>query len=256
MKPMIIAGNWKMHKLISEAHVLAAQLKKNLPDLDSAVAVILCPPFTALAEVASVISGSALRMGAQDVYWEEQGAYTGEVSPSMLKDAGCTYVIIGHSERRQYFGEVDETVHKKALAALKAGLKPIICVGESEVQRERGQTEGVIVKQVKMALADLTAEQLSNVIIAYEPVWAIGTGKNATPEQAQEVHALIRRLAAEMFGKDAAAGLPILYGGSLKPENADVLLTQPDVNGGLIGGASLKADPFAQIVHSGLAAVK
>lgn len=256
MKPMIIAGNWKMHKLVGEAHELAARLKKGVADLDSSVTVVLCPPFTALAEVASVIADSPILLGGQNVHWEEQGAYTGEVSPLMLKDAGCTHVIIGHSERRQYFGETDESVNKKIRAALKADLVPIVCIGETERQREQGETENVIITQVRDGLTGLTAEQLSRIVIAYEPVWAIGTGKTATPGQAQEVHALIRRLIKEAYGAPAASVLPILYGGSLKPDNADELLTQPDINGGLIGGASLKADSFERIARSGVSAIQ
>jgi triosephosphate isomerase len=252
---MVVAGNWKMHKLIGESRELAAQLRSALSNLQAPVTVILCPPFTALAEVASIIAGSSMRLGAQNMHWEEQGAYTGEVSPLMLKDAGCAYVIIGHSERRQLFGETDQSVNKKTRAALKAGLKPIVCVGETEQQRERRETERVIVKQVKDGLVDLAAEQLKNVIIAYEPVWAIGTGKNATPAQAQEVHALIRGLIKDLFGAPVAKALPILYGGSVKPDNARDLLAQPDINGGLIGGASLKVDAFEPIVRAGAAAI-
>jgi triosephosphate isomerase len=253
---MVVAGNWKMHMLIREARELATQVKNKLSNLPPSVKVILCPPFTALAEVASVVGGTHVMLGAQNVHWEEKGAYTGEISPPMLKDAGCAYVIIGHSERRQYFGETDEIVNKKAHAVLKTGLKPIICVGETEEQRGRGETESIIVRQVRDGLNGLTADQLSHAIIAYEPVWAIGTGKNATPEQAQEVHALIRRLIKEKFGASAASALPIQYGGSVKPENALDLFARPDINGGLIGGASLKVDSFEKIVRAGAAALK
>jgi triosephosphate isomerase len=257
LKPMIIAGNWKVHKLTGEAGELAAQLKGRVSDLAPAVSVIVCPPFTALAKVASILAGSSIGLGAQNVYWENEGAFTGEVSPIMLKDAGCTYVIIGHSERRQYFGETDATVNKKVHAALKAGLVPIICVGETEEQRDRGETKDIIITQVNGGLESVSADQLSNVIIAYEPVWAIGTGKNATPEQAQEVHALIRELVGDRI-KDsfAVSEFPILYGGSMKPANALDLLIQPDINGGLIGGASLKADSFEGIIRAGAAAIE
>ncbi len=254
MKPMIIAGNWKMHKLTGEARELASQLKSRLSELNSSVTVVLCPPFTALAEVAAVTRRSVLKLGAQNMYWEEQGAFTGEISPSMLSDAGCAYVILGHSERRHIFGERDKGVNKKVHAALKAGLRPIVCVGETEEEREKGKTESVIVKQIKKGLADLRVEQMRNVVIAYEPVWAIGTGKNATPEQAQEVHELIRKLIAEQFDETTAASVPILYGGSVKPSNADELLGQPDINGSLVGGASLDADSFEKIVRSGVTA--
>jgi triosephosphate isomerase len=251
---MIIAGNWKMHKLAGEARKLASDLKARLSKLDSPVTVVLCPPFTALAEVAAAVSGTDMLLGGQNMYWEEKGAYTGEVSPSMLKDAGCAVVIIGHSERRQIFGETDETVNKKVRAALKAGLKPIICVGETERQRDQGKTETVIVEQVQNGLANLSREEAAKLIIAYEPVWAIGTGKNATPEQAQEVHALIRSLLADTFDRSAASSLPILYGGSVKPDNADELLAQPDINGALVGGASLDGDSFEKIVRAGVRA--
>ncbi|RJP22903.1 MAG: triose-phosphate isomerase [Candidatus Abyssobacteria bacterium SURF_5] len=252
---MIVAGNWKMYKLIDEAGKLATQLKKQLSKIKPAVTPVVCPPFTALAEVASIIKGSRLLLGGQDMHWETQGAYTGEVSAAMLKDAGCACVIIGHSERRQYFGETDATVNKKVHAALKVGLKPIMCVGETEAQREQGQTEAVIVRQVEGGLNDVAVDQFAQVIVAYEPVWAIGTGKNATPGQAQEVHALIRRLVRDRFKAATASDLPILYGGSVKPENALELFLQPDINGGLIGGASLTADSFVQIVRAGEAAV-
>lgn len=251
---MIIAGNWKMHKLTGEARTLASDLKARLSGLDSPVKVVLCPPFTALAEVASAIAGTDILLGGQNVYWEEKGAYTGEVSPSMLRDAGCAVVIIGHSERRHFFGETDETVSKKIHAALKAGLKPIVCVGETESQRDRGKTDTVIVGQIQNGLANLSREAAAKIIIAYEPVWAIGTGKNATPEQAQEVHALIRNLLADAFNRSAASSLPILYGGSVKPDNADELLAQPDINGALVGGASLDGDSFEKIVRAGVRA--
>jgi len=251
---MIIAGNWKMHKLLGEARALASDLKKRLSRLDSPVEVILCPPFTALAEVGAVIAGTKMRLGAQNVYWEEKGAFTGEVSPQMLRDVGCTHVIIGHSERRQFFGEIDGTVNKRLKAALAAGLTPIVCVGESERQRDEGKTESVIIQQVRGGLSGLTHEQAVRILIAYEPVWAIGTGKNATPQQAQEVHALIRKLIAETQGPETASTLPILYGGSVKPDNAQALLEQPDINGALVGGASLDAESFEKIVRSGIAA--
>ncbi|GAB4341105.1 MAG: hypothetical protein Kow0099_17560 [Candidatus Abyssubacteria bacterium] len=256
MKPMMIAGNWKMHKLTGEAHDLATRLKAGLADLESPAIVVLCPPFTALATVASAIAGSGIRLGAQNMYWEEQGAFTGEVSPLMLKDIGCSHVILGHSERRHVFGEKDEDVNRKVHAALKASLTPIVCVGETEQEREKGKTESIIVKQIKKGLADLSREQMRNIVIAYEPVWAIGTGKNATPQQAQEVHELIRKLIAERFDETTASSIPILYGGSVKPSNADELLGQPDINGALVGGASLDADSFEKIVRAGAAAGK
>ncbi len=252
---MLVAGNWKMHKLRGEARKLAADLRSRLSDADTSVGLLLCPPFTALAEVAEVIAETKILLGAQNMYWEEKGAYTGEVSPLMLKDAGCTYVIIGHSERRQYFGETDETVNKKVRAALEAGLKSIVCVGETERQREADETESIIVKQLKEGLADLRMNEMADVVIAYEPVWAIGTGKNATPKQAQEVHELIRRLISDMFAKPAAESLLILYGGSVKPDNAAELMAQPDINGALVGGASLDADSFEKIACAAMTAM-
>lgn len=251
---MLIAGNWKMHKLRGEARELAADLSSRLSDVGTPVGVLLCPPFTALAEVAEPIADTKILLGAQNMYWEKKGAYTGEVSPVMVKDAGCTYVIIGHSERRQYFGETDETVSKKVRAALEAGLKSIVCVGETEQQREADETESVIVEQLKGGLADLSPNEMSDIVIAYEPVWAIGTGKNATPEQAQEVHELIRNFISQIFGKPVAQSLLILYGGSVKPDNAAELMTQPDINGALVGGASLDAYSFEKIARAGIAA--
>lgn len=252
---MIVAGNWKMHKLTGEAREFVTSLKAKLNGFDSPLQVVLCPPFTALSEVASAIAGTNILLGAQNVYWEEQGAFTGEISPLMLKDLRCTHVIIGHSERREYFGETDETVNKKVLAALKAQLTPIVCVGESEQQRDEGKTEAIITGQVRNGFASLTAQQMAGVTVAYEPVWAIGTGKTATPDQAQEVHALIRQLAGKSFTKEIASSMPILYGGSVKPENADELLDQPDINGALVGGASLEPDAFEKIVRSGANAI-
>jgi len=249
-----MAGNWKMHKLTNEAHKLAADLKALLSDVDRPVGVLLCPPFTALADVASVIEGTKIRLGAQNMHWEPKGAFTGEISAAMLKDAGCDYVIIGHSERRQLFDETDENVNRKVKAALAAGLKPVVCVGETEKQKEKGETENVVSRQVRKGLAGITAEQMADVVIAYEPVWAIGTGKHATPEQAQDVHALIRKLIARKFNKAVATDLLILYGGSVKPSNASELMSRPDINGALVGGASLDAETFEKIVRAGVEA--
>jgi triosephosphate isomerase len=244
-----------MNKLRDEARELATDLGSRLSETSGAADVLLCPPLTALADVADAIHGTHLLLGAQNMHWEQKGAYTGEVSPLMLKDAGCTYVIIGHSERRQYFGETDETVNRKVRAALDTGLKVIVCVGETERQREANETASVIERQVRDGLTDLNPDQMTDVIIAYEPVWAIGTGKTATPEQAQDVHKLIRNLVEEIFSAAVAEPLLILYGGSVKPDNATELLTQPDINGALVGGASLDADSFEQIVRAGAAAV-
>ena len=248
MKSIMVAGNWKMHKLTGEARQLAVDLKRGLTTLSGSIAVVLCPPFTALAEVAAEIANTEILL------WEETGAYTGEISPPMLKDIGCDYVIIGHSERRQHFGETNETVNRKIQAALTAGLKPIVCVGETEVQREQDETEAVIVEQVREGLADIGPGQMAGITIAYEPVWAIGTGKTATREQAQEVHALIRRQISESYDQTIASSLLILYGGSVTPDNAEELMHQPDINGALVGGASLAAESFEKIVRAGSAA--
>ncbi|MCD4693358.1 MAG: triose-phosphate isomerase [Calditrichales bacterium] len=245
----VIAGNWKMFKTNSEALQLANQIRIKTTDIKS-TQIIVCPPFTALANVNEVIKESSIALGAQNIYWEKEGAFTGEISPGMIKSTGATYVIIGHSERRQFFGETDETVNKKIKAALENGLKTIVCVGELLEQREENITSAVVTKQIKGAFAGLNGADMQHVIIAYEPVWAIGTGKTATPEQAQEVHAEIRRVINELFDKTIADNLTIQYGGSVKPENAEILLKQVDIDGALIGGACLKADSFSAIIHT------
>lgn len=247
MRRPFLAGNWKMYKTVNEALELVAELKIQLQDVkDKDVAV--CPPYPSLSAVASVLKNSNIGVGAQNLFWEEEGAFTGEVSAKMLLDVGCKYVIIGHSERRQYFSETNETVNKKVFAALKAGLLPIVCVGEKLEERESGKTFKVIEDHVKNGLKDLTPEQMLKITIAYEPVWAIGTGKTATKEQAQEVHAFIRKLLTEMFGKEVSEAVRIQYGGSVKPENIKELMSQTDIDGVLVGGASLKADSFVKIV--------
>jgi triosephosphate isomerase len=251
MRKPIVAGNWKMHKAIGEAIDLAAEIKGRLAENDS-VEVVLCPPFTALKAVGDLIRYSNLALGAQNLFWEPQGAYTGEISADMLRDLGCGYVIVGHSERRTYFHETDEGVARKAKALLEAGLRPIVCVGETLEQREVGKTEEVVRSQVENCLSGL-GEGLVRTVVAYEPVWAIGTGKTATAGQAQEVHAFIRGLVRTMAGNEAAEAVRIQYGGSVKPENAAEIFGQPDVDGGLIGGASLKADPFVAIVEAAVA---
>lgn len=248
-RPQIIAGNWKMHKTLAEARALAQEIRDHLP-APLQVEVVVAPPYTALAAVREVIAGSPVRLAAQDVFWERQGAYTGAISPLMLTDVGCQYVIIGHSERRQYFHETDATVNRKLRAALEAGLRPIVCIGETLAQREREETLAVIQEQLTAGLAGLALEQLRQLVIAYEPVWAIGTGRTATPEQAQEVHAFIRELLARHFDP-AASDLPILYGGSVTPENIAALMAAPDIDGALVGGASLKAESFLKIVALG-----
>jgi triosephosphate isomerase len=249
MRKTIIAGNWKMYKTIGQAIELANGLKRELFKLDSQdIDIVICPVFTALSEVAEVIADSNIKLGAQDVYWQEEGAFTGEVSAAMLKDAGCDYVIIGHSERRQYFGETNQSVNKKVKAAIGSGLTPIVCVGETLSEREKNQTFKVLDDHVKNSLADLSQEDIEKCVIAYEPVWAIGTGKTATAGQAEEAQKYIRDLLIKMYNKDIAAGLRIQYGGSVKPENITELMSQPDVDGALVGGASLKLDSFAEIV--------
>ena len=244
----VIAGNWKMNNTPTEAGLLLEALIPGVHDADCEV--VVCVPFTDLCNVVAKCAGTNVHVGAQNVHFEKSGAYTGEVSADMLVDLGVEYVVIGHSERRQYFAETDETVNKRAKAALAAGLKPIICVGESLAQREQGVTEELVRMQVKIALGGVSAEQLKNVVIAYEPVWAIGTGRTATADQAQEVCAAIRKVVGELYGEDAARGLTVQYGGSMNAENAAELLAKPDVDGGLIGGASLKADQFAVIVDA------
>jgi len=247
MRKPIIAGNWKMNKTVGEARELVKALKDKVADVTD-VEIVVAPTFTALLAVAEVIKGSNVKLAAQDMYWEEKGAFTGEISPLMLKDVGCQYVIIGHSERRAYFSETNETVNKKVKAAHAHSLNPIVCVGEILEERESGVTKDVIKDHVVNGLAGLTDEQMLKTVIAYEPVWAIGTGKTATPDQAQEVHRFIRELLVDMYSSAVAEAVRIQYGGSVKPDNAAQLMAQPDIDGGLIGGASLDADSFTQIV--------
>lgn len=249
MRQAIIAGNWKMNKTITEAIELANGLMRNLIDTQG-VDIVLCPPYTSLSDVSEIINDSNIELGAQNIHWEEKGAFTGEISSSMLKDVGAKFVIIGHSERRQYFSETNEGVNKKISAALNAGLTPIVCVGENLKERESGAAFDVIKDHIVNGLKNLNAEDALKLVIAYEPVWAIGTGKNATPQQAQEVHAFIRKLLSDAYGADAAENIRIQYGGSIKPANATDLMSQPDVDGGLIGGASLDIDSFTQIVKA------
>lgn len=246
MRIPVIAGNWKLFKSIAESVALVHELKPLVAGCQG-VEIVVAPVFTALSRVSDAIGGSNIKLAAQDCYWEEEGAFTGEVSPKLLKDAGCSHVIIGHSERRQYFSETDLTVNKKAGAAIAAGLTAIVCVGESLAERESNQTFSVIEKQIRGGLSGLAAEFFTQVVIAYEPVWAIGTGKTASDSQAQEVHAFIRQLIARMFGQPVADAVRILYGGSVKPDNVKCLMTQPDIDGALVGGASLKAESFAAI---------
>jgi triosephosphate isomerase len=243
----LIAGNWKMHGTRSEAVALAAALARSVGQ-ERGREVVLAPPFTALDAVGREIAGTAIRLGAQNVYWEPKGAFTGEVSVGMLKEAGCAYVIVGHSERRQLFGESNETVHKRLVAALGAGLVPIVCVGETLEEREAEATDAVIARQVESACGRLRAEQLAGCVLAYEPVWAIGTGRTATPEQAQAVHLAIRRQLTSLGSATTAERVRILYGGSVKPDNVDALMAEADIDGALVGGASLDAESFTRIV--------
>lgn len=247
MRRPIIAGNWKMNKTISEAIELVNGLKRNLYKVSDGD-IVVCPPFTALSEVGELLVDSNIQLGAQDIFWEEKGAFTGEVSPVFLKDVGCRFVIIGHSERRQYFGETNEAVNKKLKAALKIDLTPIVCVGEKLEEREKGKTFDVVKDHVTGALKEIGSEQIQNCVIAYEPVWAIGTGKNATPQQAQEAHGFIRGLLSKMYSKETASIIRIQYGGSVTPENITSLMEMPDLDGALVGGASLKVDSFTEII--------
>ena len=248
MRKKIVTGNWKMNKTPSDAVALVEQLKDKI-DTDD-VDVVLCVPFVSLAGVGNAIKGTSIKLGAQNMHFENCGAYTGEISGTMLKEMGVEYVILGHSERRQYFNETDQTVNKKVHKALECGLTPIVCCGETLVQREAGVTMEKIRMQVKRALLGLTDRQAAKVLIAYEPIWAIGTGKTATAEQAQEIHAFIRSLIADKYGKEVADNTSILYGGSCKPSNAKELFANPDVDGGLIGGAALKVVDFKGIIDA------
>jgi triosephosphate isomerase len=243
----LIVGNWKMHCTRAEARALVASLTPLVLDTPGRE-IIVAPPFTALETVARTIMGTPIGLAAQNLHWEAKGAFTGEISAGMLREIGCTAVIVGHSERRQYFGETDDTVNRRIRAALAAGLLPIVCVGETLEQRQGGDTGRVIERQMRGGLADLAAADIAKCVVAYEPVWAIGTGHTATPAQAQEAHALIRRLAATLATADVAERLRILYGGSVKADNIDGLMAQVDVDGALVGGASLQAESFARIV--------
>ena len=246
-----VCGNWKMHRTAAEAGALAREVRAAAEGLADRVDVVIVPPFTALWAAGAELTGSRIGLGAQDVFWESQGAFTGQVSAPMLVDAGCRFVLVGHSERRQFFGDTDETVRKKASAALAAGLHPVVCVGETLPERESGRTLEVVGRQVRGALSGLDASQIGCLTVAYEPVWAIGTGKTASSAQAQEVHAAIRAILREL-APAAAENVRILYGGSVKPDNAAELLSQPDVDGALVGGASLKALDFTGIIQGAI----
>jgi triosephosphate isomerase len=243
-----IAGNWKMHGARAEAVALATALARSVGRVRGRE-VVIAPPFTALEAVRQAIAGTDIRVAGQNVHWEPKGAFTGEIAVGMLREAGCTHVIIGHSERRQYFGETNETVNRRLHACLGAGLVPIVCVGETLAEREAEATGAVIARQVESALAGISSEQAAGCVIAYEPVWAIGTGRTATPGQAQEVHHAIRRQMVGLMSATTAERVRILYGGSVKADNIDALMAEPDIDGALVGGASLDADAFTRIVQ-------
>ncbi len=248
----LVAGNWKMNKTVADAQKLAEGIKEVLDDTRE-VDVVLCPPFTALKAVGEAIDSSSIKLGAQNMHWEASGAYTGEISAGMLRDLYCHYVILGHSERRSYFSETSEMVNRKVKAGLGAKLTPIVCVGETLEERDAGRMREVVGEQLAKSLSDV-GERLGDVIVAYEPVWAIGTGRTASPEQAQEMHAFIRETLATMGGAGLASKVRILYGGSMKPDNAVALMAQADIDGGLIGGASLEPRSFVEIVRAAIPA--
>ena len=248
MRKNVIAGNWKMNNDLKESEKLIVELKNLLQNEKPNCEVIVCPPYTSLSEAAKFLKGSQIKLGAQNMHFEDSGAFTGEISASMLKSVGCEYVILGHSERRHIFGESDEVINKKIKKALSAGLKPIFCIGELLEERENGTTNDVVKRQVLKGLDGISAEDMKNVIVAYEPVWAIGTGKTASPAQAQEVHEFIRDLIEIDYSLEVANELTIQYGGSVKPDNAKELLSQKDIDGALVGGACLKADSFMGII--------
>ncbi|MHC1697884.1 MAG: triose-phosphate isomerase [Geobacteraceae bacterium] len=248
MRIPVIAGNWKLYKKTAEALQLVQDLSSLVKDVKG-IEIVIAPSFTVLGPVRSLLVDSPIAVAGQDCFWEEEGAYTGEVSPGMLVDAGCSHVIIGHSERRQLFGETDEKVNKKISAALRAGLTVLFCIGETLHEREMGETFAVLDRQIRMGLNNFSTDEMEKVILAYEPVWAIGTGKTATDDQAQEAHAFIRRLVADLFSSSIADTVRIVYGGSVKPDNIKALMEKPDVDGALVGGASLTAESFAAILR-------
>jgi triosephosphate isomerase len=249
MRTPIIAGNWKLNKTSREAIQLVEELKREVSTV-TGVDIVVCPTFTSLESVSEAVTETNIALGAQNLYWADSGAFTGEISAPMLKDFGVQYVIVGHSERRQYFGETNETVNKRIRAALAHGLIPIVCVGENLAEREANKTFDVIQHHCEGSLKGLSVEEMGKIVLAYEPVWAIGTGKTATPEQAQEVHAFIRQLLVKLFGAEVASSVRIQYGGSVTPENIVSLIAKPDIDGALVGGASLKAPLFAAIIKS------
>ena len=250
-RKILIAGNWKMNKTIAESLELIQGLRSTVDNV-SEVEMLVCPPFTALSEVSKALQGSAIRLGSQNVSEQDNGAFTGEISTDMLKELGVTDVILGHSERRQYYGETNALVATKALKVLAAGLKPVVCIGETLEEREAGKTVDVVTEQTRGSLTGISGEQMAQVVIAYEPVWAIGTGKTATSEQAQETHAAIRAVLKDLYGESVAEQTQILYGGSVKPGNAAELTNCQDIDGALVGGASLDASNFSQIIQNSI----
>ncbi len=250
MRKAFVAGNWKMNLDLAGSVALASKIKDELGNV-SDVTVAVCPPSVYLKAVADALAGSAIAVGAQNMYVEPKGAFTGEISGEMLLDVGCTYAILGHSERRHVLGEADELINAKVLRALACGLKPILCVGETLEERQAERTSEVVTRQIRAGLAGVSVDRMAALTVAYEPVWAIGTGLTATPEQAQEVHGMIRSLVGELCGDEPAGALVIQYGGSVKPENASDLMAMPDIDGALVGGAALKAETFAPIVQAG-----
>jgi triosephosphate isomerase len=251
MRRALVAGNWKMYKTLADGLALAQAVRDGVEQEKLGAEVVLVPPFVLLHGLSGVLRGGRVGLGAQNMHWEKEGAFTGEISPPMLKDAGCTHVVLGHSERRHIFGETDDGVGRKARAALDHGLVPIVCVGEQLAERESSRTFEVVERQLERGLRALTPDEVAaRVVVAYEPVWAIGTGKTASPEQAQEVHEFLRRRIAASHGDTVAPHVRILYGGSVKPDNAAALIAQPDVDGSLVGGACLKADSFLAIIRA------
>ncbi|MFH1772721.1 MAG: triose-phosphate isomerase [Candidatus Omnitrophota bacterium] len=255
MRKIIIAGNWKMYKTIDEAVMLVTGLKRQLSDIRE-VEIVVCPPYTALSSVSELLIDSNIALGAQDVYWQNDGAFTGEVSAQMLKDAGVAYIIVGHSERRKYFHESDENVNKKIHAVLSSGVTPICCIGETLEERESNKTIEVIKRQLEGAFSGIDESGATKIVLAYEPVWAIGTGKTATPQQAQEVHAFIRKWLSQNYNHQISQEITIQYGGSVKPSNIKELIEQQDIDGALVGGASLEVSSFSEIVKNALAVTK
>lgn len=247
MRVPIIAGNWKMNNTVDEAVNLIRDIKKG--EKNSDVEVVVCVPFTALWQVKKEIEGTSIKLGAQNMHWEDRGAFTGEISPLMLKEIGIDYVIIGHSERRQYFNETDETVNKKVKAALKYDIKPIICVGETLEEREKGMEKDVVKRQVEAALEDIDKKNIEDIVIAYEPIWAIGTGKTASNKDANDMISFIRQTVSDKYGENISQSMRIQYGGSVKPNNIKELMAESDIDGALVGGASLKADDFLKLIN-------